>query len=197
MALAALNLLQVSQQRLDGLNAGVLAVAVNDLPRQGLGNAALQGDLLPRPRAALAQPALDVIDDGFHAPESNPNFGTDASPNVGTASGQSIGVRPRDTLAANIQALMENWTTPNKHKALCQASGIPNGTLERIEKATVSAGIDWLEPLARALDVEPWELLVPPDKRVQLRALFDALQAAATTPPKTQSKRNHTDRWTV
>lgn len=106
-------------------------------------------------------------------------------------------MRPRDILAANIQALTAAWIAPNKHKALCNASGIPNGTLERIEKATVSAGIDWLEPLAAALDVEPWELLAPPDKRVQLRALFDALQAAsaaaAQAPAQSKRKRSGTD----
>ena len=92
-------------------------------------------------------------------------------------------MRPRDILAANIRALTGGWQMPNKHKALREASGIPNGTLERIEKATVSAGIDWLEPLARALNAEPWELLVPPDKRAALKGLFLALQAAAGPAP--------------
>lgn len=101
-------------------------------------------------------------------------------------------MRPRDTLAENIRALTESWPESNKHKALCAKSGIPNGTLERIEKAAVSAGIDWLEPLARALDCEPWELLAPPDKRAQLRALFNALQATAAPqamPPAESRKR--------
>lgn len=92
-------------------------------------------------------------------------------------------MRPRDTLAANIQALTAKWETSNKHKKLCEDSGVPNGTLERITKAAVSAGVDWLEPIAQALGVEPWELLVPPERRAQLRALSDALQAAALIQP--------------
>jgi transcriptional regulator with XRE-family HTH domain len=88
-------------------------------------------------------------------------------------------MRPRDTLAENIKALTEAWPTANKHEALRRSSGIANGTLERIEKAEVSTGVDNLQALAKALDVEPWELLVPPGRRAQLRALYDALQAAA------------------
>jgi hypothetical protein len=104
-------------------------------------------------------------------------------------------MRPRDILAANIKDLTAAWQDANKHKRLHRDSGIPNGTLERIEKAAVSAGIDWLEPLAQALGVEPWELLVPADKRAQLRALFNALQAASAppAPQQSQSKRSGTD----
>lgn len=105
-------------------------------------------------------------------------------------------MRPRDTLAANIKDLTAAWQDANKHKRLQRDSGIPNGTLERIEKAAVSAGIDWLEPLARALQCEPWELLAPPDKRAQLRALFNALQATtapAAGPKSEPRKRNGTD----
>jgi DNA-binding Xre family transcriptional regulator len=105
-------------------------------------------------------------------------------------------MRPRDILAANIKDLTAAWSDANKHKRLREASGIPNGTLERIEKAAVSAGIDWLEPLSRALECEPWELLAPPHKRAQLRALFNALQAAADSSAGAKSeprKLNGTD----
>lgn len=106
-------------------------------------------------------------------------------------------MRPRDILAANIRDLTAGWMDANKHKRLRDASGIPNGTLERIEKATVSGGIDWLEPLASALGVEPWELLVPPERRAQLRALANALQSvaaqpAASAPMDAPRKRNGT-----
>jgi transcriptional regulator with XRE-family HTH domain len=100
-------------------------------------------------------------------------------------------MRPKDILAANIRALTKDWDVGNKHKKLCNDSGIANGTLERIEKATVNAGIDKLEPLAAALNVEPWELLVPPEKRAQLRALFDALQATTALAPAARKRQGN------
>lgn len=105
-------------------------------------------------------------------------------------------MRPRDILAANIRDLTAAWQDANKHKRLQKESGISNGTLERIEKAAVSTGVDSLEPLAAALGCEPWELLAPPNKRAQLRALFNALQAAsepAADAGAAPRKRNGTD----
>jgi hypothetical protein len=176
-----LNLSQVGQQRLDGLNAWVVPVAIDDLPGQGPSNASFSRDQIPGCRATLAQAALDVLKDGFHPADLKPISGIGASPVMGLAPWQRCDMRPRDILASNIRDLTASWPHANKHKALREASGIPNGTLERIEKAAVSAGIDWLEPLAQALGVEPWELLVPAEKRVQLRSLFQALMA--TTEP--------------
>ena len=195
MPLPALDFLQVGEQRLHGLDAGVFSVAVDDLARQRFCHPALGCDLLPCAGAALAQLALHVVDDGFHAAYCNPTFGIGASPFLGLDARHRCGMRPRDTLAANIRDLTAGWQDANKHKRLHRDSGIHNDTLERIEKAAVSAGIDWLEPLAKALGVEPWELLAPPDKRAQLRALFNALQAASAppAPPQLQSKRSGTD----
>lgn len=67
--------------------------------------------------------------------------------------------RPRDILAANLQALMRE-----RGKSFAQlraASGVSNGTLDRIRRAEVATRVDELAPLARALGVQPWQLLVP------------------------------------
>ncbi len=193
MSTADIALSQVRQQRLNRLHAGVLTISVDDLARQGLGDAGFGGYAIPCAGANLPKTAFDVLDDGFHDPHRNPVCGICASPHMGLCCGQCSDMRPRDIIAANIRSLTEGWDTPNKHKALHKASEIPNGTLERIEKATVSAGVDWLEPLASALGVEPWELLVPPERRAQLRALYNALQATAgpaAAPAEPQRKRS-------
>ncbi|MFN7609692.1 MAG: hypothetical protein ACK5QX_01965 [bacterium] len=90
-------------------------------------------------------------------------------------------MRPRDILSANLDDLMARLPVPTdqRRKVLRDTSKIPNGTLGRIVNAEVDAGIDKLELLAAALGVEPWELLVPPEKRESMRALAAALRAAS------------------
>lgn len=53
-------------------------------------------------------------------------------------------------------------------KKLSEASGVPNGTVGRACKGEVNLGIDYLEPLAAALGLEPWELLAPTTEMVPL-----------------------------
>jgi transcriptional regulator with XRE-family HTH domain len=68
-------------------------------------------------------------------------------------------MRPRDILAANLRALMATRPDLNTLPKLTARSGVSNGTLDRIRRATVSTRIDELERLARAFSVEPWELV--------------------------------------
>lgn len=93
----------------------------------------------------------------------------------------SSGMRPRDILAANLVELMERTPALDRLPKLTKATGISNGTLDRWRRAQVSAGIDELEPLARAFGLKPWELLVPREEREALHALSAALRAAAKT----------------
>lgn len=67
--------------------------------------------------------------------------------------------RPRDILAANLQALMRE--RGKSFAQLRDASGVSNGTLDRIRRGVVATRVDELAPLARALGVHPWQLLVP------------------------------------
>lgn len=91
---------------------------------------------------------------------------------------------PRDVIAANLRDLMARWPLPEdqRFKRLRNESSIANGTLERILKAAVDTGVDKLVPLARAFGLEPWELLVPPDKREAVHHLVRAIDAVS--PPQ-------------
>jgi transcriptional regulator with XRE-family HTH domain len=107
---------------------------------------------------------------------------------------------PRHVIAENLRALMARWSVQEdqRFKKLRTASGIANGTLERILKAQVDTQVDKLELLADALDIEPWELLVPPDRRDALHHMAQALRAAvpsnehATSPIPRSGKRSGT-----
>lgn len=73
---------------------------------------------------------------------------------------------------------------PRYGTLFAHALGMTNGTIDRIRRADVNAGIDHLEPLAQALGVEPWELLVPPERREALHALYQALKASTPATPE-------------
>jgi transcriptional regulator with XRE-family HTH domain len=70
-------------------------------------------------------------------------------------------MRPRDILSNNLRALMAAHPDLNTLPKITAASGVSNGTLDRIRRAAVSTRIDELERLGRAFGVEPWQLLRP------------------------------------
>jgi transcriptional regulator with XRE-family HTH domain len=98
-------------------------------------------------------------------------------------------MRPRDTLAANLKALMQQHANLNTLPKLIQRTGMTNGTLDRIRRAAVSVGVDELEKLAQAFELQPWQLLVegldpgnPPvlaQQSVSERELYARLRSAA------------------
>ena len=69
---------------------------------------------------------------------------------------------PRHILAANLRALMASRQDLNTLPKITAASGVSNGTLDRIRRAACATRVDELEPLAQAFGVQPWQLLVPP-----------------------------------
>jgi transcriptional regulator with XRE-family HTH domain len=69
-------------------------------------------------------------------------------------------MRTRDILAANLKLLMEHHQELRTLKQLVKASGMTNGTLDRIRRAATSVGVDELKPLAEVFDLQPWQLLV-------------------------------------
>ena len=82
-------------------------------------------------------------------------------PHLALRIGHSLSVRPRDTLARNLKSLMA--VTPDRGviAALSKASEVPHGTVGRACKADVNLGIDYLDPLAGAFGLQPWQLLSP------------------------------------
>lgn len=70
-------------------------------------------------------------------------------------------MRPRDILAANLRTFMAARPDLNTLPKLTARSGVTNGTLDRIRRATVSTRVDELGRLAEAFGVEPWEMLRP------------------------------------
>ena len=112
------------------------------------------------------------------ASNANPTYGISQVPATGFRFGHSPSVRPRDILAANLIALMQQRADLDRLPKLTRATGISNGTLDRWRRAAVSAGVDELQPLADAFGVPVWELLVPPEERDALRSLRSALKSA-------------------
>lgn len=70
-------------------------------------------------------------------------------------------MRPRDILAANLRAMMAAHPELNTLPKITAASGVSNGTLDRIRRAVVSTRVDELERIGRAFGLEAWELLLP------------------------------------
>jgi transcriptional regulator with XRE-family HTH domain len=74
-------------------------------------------------------------------------------------------------------------------KQLHEASGVSTGTIDRIRRAQVSAGVDQLTALAKPFGLEPWQMLetgiraaTPPPSR-------DALAVAAAYDKMTPRER--------
>lgn len=70
-------------------------------------------------------------------------------------------MRPRDILAGNLRAFMAMRPDLGTLPKITKASGVTNGTLDRIRRAAVSTRIDELERLGKAFGVEAWEMLRP------------------------------------
>jgi transcriptional regulator with XRE-family HTH domain len=69
--------------------------------------------------------------------------------------------RARNLLSKNITSLMEGHADLSTIKLLNARSGVPTGTLDRIRRGVVNAGVDHLDAIARAFDLEVWQLFVP------------------------------------
>lgn len=96
----------------------------------------------------------------------------------------------RETVAANLQRLMEDHVELRTQSALARRSKVPQRTIGRIVNKEVTASLDVLEALAKPFDLQPWQLLVPgidPKNPPVLRfasaaeeALYKRIVAAAT-----------------
>lgn len=69
--------------------------------------------------------------------------------------------RARQTLSTNLKRLMECHADLNTFPKIIKKCGISNGTLDRIRRCEVGASIDQLDLLAKAFEMEVWQLLVP------------------------------------
>jgi transcriptional regulator with XRE-family HTH domain len=98
-------------------------------------------------------------------------------------------MRPRDILAKNLRAMMAAHPDLDTLPKITAASGVSNGTLDRIRRAAVSTRVDELERLGRAFGVEPWELLRP-HGQAKLSPL--ALLLAAHLDRSAQDEGSHT-----
>jgi transcriptional regulator with XRE-family HTH domain len=69
----------------------------------------------------------------------------------------------RDVLAANLRRLRNEKGLAQDD--LAYEAKVSRSYLSQLEKGTSYASLKILEKLAKALDVEPYELIVPPKKR--------------------------------
>ena len=70
--------------------------------------------------------------------------------------------QPRHILASNLKRLMQQHPALDTLPKLTEASGVSNGTRDRIRRAAVATRVDELEPIAKAFGLHAWQLLVPP-----------------------------------
>ena len=102
--------------------------------------------------------------------------------------------RPRDVLAENLRALMKKSKDRNGTlgtiEQVAEASGVSKGVVERMTKAQSNTGIDHLQGIAKAFEMEAWQLMIPgldatnPPMLAavteQQKALWDKLKKTAT-----------------
>lgn len=67
----------------------------------------------------------------------------------------------RGVLARNLATVMENVPALGSQSKIAEKAKIGQTTVGRIARTEVSATIDNIEALARAIHVQPWQLLVP------------------------------------
>ena len=74
-------------------------------------------------------------------------------------------VKPRSQLTAlfvkNLAALMRADGALSSQNGLASASKVPQSTIGRLLRGEQSPTLDMVERLARAFDLEPWQMLVP------------------------------------
>ena len=112
-------------------------------------------------------------------PNANPVSGISASPITGVWYWHPSRMRPRDILSKNLRALMAERPDLDTLPKITKASGISNGTLDRVRRAASALRVDDLAPLAAAFGIEPWELLLPPDSRGVVHSVMAAAQELA------------------
>jgi transcriptional regulator with XRE-family HTH domain len=79
----------------------------------------------------------------------------------------------RQVLARNIVAAMERVPGLDTQPALAAKAGIAQSQVSRILRAEIGCGLDILNALSTALQVEPWELLA--DSNATRRAAVEKM----------------------
>jgi transcriptional regulator with XRE-family HTH domain len=67
---------------------------------------------------------------------------------------------PRAVLARNLKAVMGTKKGPTSQLALAKASGVAQATIGRILREETGASIETVADLAKAYDLEAWQLMV-------------------------------------
>lgn len=66
-----------------------------------------------------------------------------------------------ELLGTNLQALMTAHADLSSNPKLAAKTKLGTGTISRLRNGEVDANLDTLQRLAKAFNVEPWQLLVP------------------------------------
>lgn len=90
----------------------------------------------------------------------------------------------RAALWQRVQSLMEaKWGAPNLNR-LARSAGVGVATIARMKSAGTSVGLDALEKVSAALDVQAWRLICPQsvlDEKAQEPSPLALDQAAASS----------------
>lgn len=155
------------QQRANGLDAEVPAFAVNNLVSELPLNASRFSDQRPDRSRMAAYPCTQVrghAGNGVHEANCISRYGNMQLPNMELGGVQHWDMdttpeRARDILAANVNRMIDAGET--SLLALVRHGAGSLGTVSRIRNAQSSAGVDQLDSMGHALDLEPWQLIHP------------------------------------
>jgi transcriptional regulator with XRE-family HTH domain len=68
---------------------------------------------------------------------------------------------PQEVLGKNLAALMRRSPALSSPKKLAARIGSSKSTIERIRAGAVACQLDTLQLIAKAFELQPWQLLVP------------------------------------
>jgi DNA-binding Xre family transcriptional regulator len=86
----------------------------------------------------------------------------------------------QETLGKNLAALMRRTPALSSPKKLAARIGTSKSTVERIREGAVACQLDTLQAIAKAFELQPWQLLVPgldPSNAPMLRHEDERLKA--------------------
>lgn len=106
-----------------------------------------------------------------------------------------MGLRPRDILRDNLDALMRQGKRRITLVEVVAESGVSKGVVERMTKAQANTGIDHLAGVAQVFGLRPWQLLdpatgnsAPEAATIPTATALTALVSAITALPPTARK---------
>lgn len=164
------------RQLLDVTDAGINDLAAGDLLDRANADSGTLGHSRPTALPGLQTLENEVVDGDIHAASIDPSSGL-RNPPMGAVRKYAVAVgrhgvakrrkesgEVRSWLAQNVRRLMNRRyaESTNKPRSLATSSGLTLSSVQRVLDEQTGAGTETIERLARALGVEPSQLIAEP-----------------------------------